>query len=395
MMNSPKLNFTDVKDWIISSFFSSKLNFVLTVFASLIIIYVISSLLGFLSQAEWEVVRINRRLLLLGRLPLEDTWRAWPILWTFCIILFSSVGAWGTPSKRELFLMSLVFILPTLIFFTMPHIWHVVVTFLICSISYSVSRYFIKKSFYLVPAKKVLITMWILILPLTFLILRVGGGPPPTLWGGFLLNILLASVAIVAGFPLGILLAVGRATKLPAIKTVCTVYIETIRGAPLVAWLLLAWFVLPKFLPNLFGLNEVSVVIRAMIVLSFFASAYIAEVIRGGLQSIPKGQLEAADALNLNYASKMIIIVLPQAIRVVIPAIVSTFIGMFKDTSLVFILALTDLLQVGRLIPEQDPKFFGRQIEALLVVASLFWIVSVSLSHLSAKLEKNLGIGTR
>ena len=96
--------------------------------------------------------------------------------------------------------------------------------------------------------------------------------------------------------------------------------------------MLLAWFVLPKFLPNVFGLNDITVVIRAMIVLSFFASAYIAEVIRGGLQSIPKGQLEAADAINLGYAQKMLVIVLPQAIRVVIPAIVSTFIGMFKDT---------------------------------------------------------------
>ena len=215
------------------------------------------------------------------------------------------------------------------------------------------------------------------------------------MWGGFLLNVLLASVAVVAGFPLGILLAVGRASKLPAVKFTCTIYIETIRGAPLVGWLLLAWFVLPKFLPNIFGLNDITVVIRAMIVLSFFASAYIAEVIRGGLQSIPKGQLEAADAINLRYVQKMLVIVLPQAIRVVIPAIVSTFIGMFKDTSLVFILALTDLLQVGRLIPEQDPSFFGKQIEALLVVAFLFWIVSVFLSNVSSKIEKNLGIGTR
>ena len=154
MMNSPKLNFKDVKDWIMSSFFSSKLNSVLTVFSSLLLIYVISSLFGFLSSAEWEVVRINRRLLLLGRLPLEDTWRAWPILWVVCIILFSSIGAWGAPSKWELLLMSLAFILPTLIFFTMPHIWHVVVTFLICSISYLISRYFIKKSSYLVKQKK-------------------------------------------------------------------------------------------------------------------------------------------------------------------------------------------------------------------------------------------------
>ena len=211
----------------------------------------------------------------------------------------------------------------------------------------------------------------------------------------FLLNIILACIAIGFGFPLGILFAIGRASTLPAIKIVCTIYIETIRGAPLVAWLLLAWFVLPKFLPQFWGINEVSVVVRAMIILSAFTSAYTAEVIRGGLQSIPKGQIEAADSLNLGYANKMILIVLPQAIRVVIPALISTFIGVFKDTSLVFILALTDLLQVGRIIPEQDPEFFGRQLEALCVVAFLFWIISISLSNLSKKVEKSLGIGIR
>ena len=210
-----------------------------------------------------------------------------------------------------------------------------------------------------------------------------------------MINLILAAIAIFAGFPLGILLALGRASSYKLIKLVSTVYIEVIRGAPLVAWLLLAWFVLPKFLPNLFGLSDINIVVRAMIVLSLFASAYIAEVIRGGLQSIPKGQEEASFALGINSISTTIFIVLPQAIRIVIPTVVSTFIAIFKDTSLVFILALTDLLQVGRIIPEQDPKFFGKQIEALLVVASLFWIVSVVLSNLSSRIEKNLGIGTR
>ncbi len=191
------------------------------------------------------------------------------------------------------------------------------------------------------------------------------------------------------------LFALGRASQLPAVKIVCTIYIETIRGAPLVGWLLLAWFVLPKFLPEFWNLNETSVVIRAMIILSAFTSAYTAEVIRGGLQSIPKGQIEAADSLNLNLFTKLTLIVLPQAIRVVIPALISTFIAVFKDTSLVFVLALTDLLQVGRIIPEQDPEFFGKALEALSVVAFLFWIVSMALSNLSTRVERSMGIGTR
>ena len=381
--------------WISINFFSSKLNTLLSLLSLLFIYYISIEFINFLFSADWEVVKVNRRLLLLGRLPLEDTWRAWPIFWIICFALFSSIGAWGSPKKIELTLMFLAIILPSLIFLTLPNLHLFIITLVISILSYFLFKKLLRPTEYLKISRQFLIILWILIIPMIFLILIIGGGPKPNLWGGFLLNVLLASVAVVAGFPLGILLAVGRASKLPAVKFTCTIYIETIRGAPLVGWLLLAWFVLPKFLPNIFGLNDITVVIRAMIVLSFFASAYIAEVIRGGLQSIPKGQLEAADAINLGYVQKMLVIVLPQAIRVVIPAIVSTFIGMFKDTSLVFILALTDLLQVGRLIPEQDPSFFGKQIEALLVVAFLFWIVSVFLSNVSSKIEKNLGIGTR
>ena len=281
-----------------------------------------------------------------------------------------------------------------LIFTTSATFIFVTSSILICIVSYGIS-YFVCKNIHNNYYKNFLITSWILLLPIIFAILLLGDGPKPTLWGGFLLNIILACVAIGFGFPLGVLFAIGRASSLPAIKVTCTVYIETIRGAPLVAWLLLAWFVLPKFLPEFWGINNISVVIRAMIILSAFTSAYTAEVIRGGLQSIPKGQLEAADSLNLGFITKMLLIILPQAIRVVIPALISTFIGVFKDTSLVFILALTDLLQVGRIIPEQSPEFFGRQLEALCVVAFLFWIISISLSSLSKKVERSLGIGIR
>jgi len=307
----------------------------------------------------------------------------------------ASIRTWGSPSYRDLLFISIGIAIVCIIFTTSStYIW-VLTSILICIFSYVSTSFIVKNVTANNTNKKILILLWILLLPIIFSILLVGDGPKPTLWGGFLLNIILACIAIGFGFPLGILFAIGRASTLPAIKIVCTIYIETIRGAPLVAWLLLAWFVLPKFLPQFWGLNEISVVVRAMIILSAFTSAYTAEVIRGGLQSIPKGQIEAADSLNLGYRNKMILIVLPQAIRVVIPALISTFIGVFKDTSLVFILALTDLLQVGRIIPEQDPEFFGRQLEALCVVAFLFWIISISLSNLSKKVEKSLGIGIR
>ena len=380
--------------WFFSTFFGSVFNSIVTILSALIFIFLINNLVGFISTSEWEVVTANRRLLLIGRMPGEHEWRIWSILWVTSFLIFSSINSWGPPSKKDLFLISSSIIIICLIFTTSSKILYVVISLFICAASYFISH-FISKSSNKKSLQNSLKILWLLLLPIIFTLLIIGGGPKPNLWGGFLLNMILACIAIGFGFPLGILFALGRASSLPAIKTVCTIYIETIRGAPLVGWLLLAWFVLPKFLPAFWGINEVSVVVRAMIVLTMFTSAYTAEVIRGGLQSIPKGQIEAADSLNLNYRTKILQIILPQAIRVVIPALISTFIGVFKDTSLVFILALTDLLQVGRIIPEQDPEFFGKALEALCVVAFLFWIVSMSLSNLSTKVEKSLGIGSR
>ena len=380
--------------WFFSTFFGSVFNSIVTILSALIFIFLINNLVGFISTSEWEVVTANRRLLLIGRMPGEHEWRIWSILWVISFLIFSSINSWGPPSKKDLFLISSSIIIICLIFTTSSKILYVVISLFICAASYFISH-FISKSSNKKSFQTSLKILWLLLLPIIFTLLIIGGGPKPNLWGGFLLNMILACIAIGFGFPLGILFALGRASSLPAIKTVCTIYIETIRGAPLVGWLLLAWFVLPKFLPTFWGINEVSVVVRAMIVLTMFTSAYTAEVIRGGLQSIPKGQIEAADSLNLNYRTKILQIILPQAIRVVVPALISTFIGVFKDTSLVFILALTDLLQVGRIIPEQDPEFFGKALEALCVVAFLFWIVSMSLSNLSTKVEKSLGIGSR
>ena len=380
--------------WFFSTFFGSVFNSIVTILSALIFIFLINNLVGFISTSEREVVTANRRLLLIGRMPGEHEWRIWSILWVTSFLIFSSINSWGPPSKKDLFLISSSIIIICLIFTTSSKILYVVISLFICAASYFISH-FISKSSNKKSFQNSLKILWLLLLPIIFTLLIIGGGPKPNLWGGFLLNMILACIAIGFGFPLGILFALGRASSLPAIKTVCTIYIETIRGAPLVGWLLLAWFVLPKFLPTFWGINEVSVVVRAMIVLTMFTSAYTAEVIRGGLQSIPKGQIEAADSLNLNYRTKILQIILPQAIRVVVPALISTFIGVFKDTSLVFILALTDLLQVGRIIPEQDPEFFGKALEALCVVAFLFWIVSMSLSNLSTKVEKSLGIGSR
>ena len=280
-------------------------------------------------------------------------------------------------------------LIPFWIFTTDNMIFHVAFL-VIFSLLFYLAVYFIKQTSYKFILSKIIIFSWIIFIPFMFLILVLGDGPKVTLWGGFFVNLILAIIAILAGFPLGVIFALGRASSYKTIKLVSIVFIETFRGAPLIAWLFFAWFVLPNFLPNLFSLNDINLVIRAMIVLSLFSSAYVAEVVRGGLQSIPKGQKEAATALGLSTFLELFFITLPQAIRIVIPAIVSTFIAIFKDTSLVFILGITDLLRIGRLIPEQQQEFYGKSIEVLLIVALLFWVVSIILSQISRSIENRL-----
>ncbi|MFB2606676.1 amino acid ABC transporter permease, partial [Rhizobium phaseoli] len=166
------------------------------------------------------------------------------------------------------------------------------------------------------------------------------------LWGGLLVTLVLSFVGIAVSFPLGIILALGRRSQMPAIRTVCIVFIEVVRGVPLITVLFMASVMLPLFLPAGWTVDKL---LRAIIGVSIFASAYMAEVIRGGLQAIPKGQFEGADSLGLGYWQKMRLIIMPQAIKLVIPGIVNTFIGMFKDTSLVSIISMFDLLGIVRL----------------------------------------------
>ncbi len=212
-----------------------------------------------------------------------------------------------------------------------------------------------------------------------------------TNWGGLLLTFLLAVVGIVASFPLGVLLGVGRHQGLPAIRLFSTLYIELIRGVPLVTVLFTAQVMLPLFLPE--GVR-VDNLIRAMTGITLFSAAYLAENVRGGLQSVPRGQVEAARALGLNGFQTLILIVLPQALRAVIPAIVGQFISLFKDTSLVTIVGLAELLGMALAVTNQ-PEWLGTQREAFLFVAVIYWIFSYSLSWASRRLETALGLGTR
>lgn len=208
-------------------------------------------------------------------------------------------------------------------------------------------------------------------------------------WGGLSLTLVLAIVGIVASLPIGIMLALGRRSQMSVVRSFCTVFIEMWRGVPLITILFMASVMLPLFAPEEIDFDKL---LRALIGITLFQSAYMAEVIRGGLQAIPKGQYEAADALGLSYWKKMGLIVLPQALKIMIPGIVNTFIALFKDTSLVLIIGLFDLLAIVQ-AALSDPKWLGYSIEGYAFVAFVFWIFCFSMSRYSQYLERKLHTG--
>jgi general L-amino acid transport system permease protein len=212
-----------------------------------------------------------------------------------------------------------------------------------------------------------------------------------SLWGGLFLTLVIAGVGIVASLPLGILFALGRRSDMPVVRAVCITFIEVMRGVPLITILFMASVMLPLFLPE--GVNF-DKLLRALVGVALFAAAYMAEVVRGGLQAIPKGQYEAAQALGLSYWRMMGLIVLPQALRVVIPGIVNTLIGLFKDTTLVLIIGLFDLLGIVQ-AALTDASWIGFATEGYVFAALGFWVFCFGMSRYSMYVERKLHVGHR
>jgi general L-amino acid transport system permease protein len=236
---------------------------------------------------------------------------------------------------------------------------------------------------------------WLLSIPVIYMLISGIATQIPdvstNLWGGLLLTLLLALVGILLSFPLGVLLALGRRSTLPAIRFVSTAYIEIIRGMPLVTILFMADIMLPFFLP---GEVRIDRVVRAMGGITIFSAAYVAENVRGGLQAIPTGQIEAAQALGLHGWQTNLFIVLPQALRSVIPANVGLFISLLKDTTLVAIIGLAELLGIGQSILAQ-PASLGAHLEVFAFVGVIFFVLCYAMSQASYRLERQLGVGTR
>ncbi|MGA8261601.1 MAG: amino acid ABC transporter permease [Arenicellales bacterium] len=208
-------------------------------------------------------------------------------------------------------------------------------------------------------------------------------------WGGLMLTLILSTVGIVCALPFGILLALGRRSNMPIIKSLCVAHIELWRGVPLITVLFMASVMLPLFLPAGYDINKL---LRALVGIALFQSAYVAEVVRGGLQAIPKGQSEAAASLGLNYTKSMALVVLPQALKLVIPGLVVTFIELFKDTTLVSIISLLDLLGTVQ-AAITDPKWLGFATEGYLFAGLFYWVFCFGMSRYSMHLERRFHTG--
>ena len=271
-------------------------------------------------------------------------------------------------------------------FYPVEQVWRVNVTYFLLAIA------LIPLLVEQLPYRKHLIKFTIIFPIIAFILLYGGFGfeiVPTNKWGGLLVTLVLGVFGIALAFPLGIILALGRRSKLPVISMVCTLFIEFIRGVPLITLLFFGMVMLPLFLPE--GINMDGLV-RVLVAVTLFQAAYMAEVIRGGLQAIPQGQYEAAQSVGLSYWQMNRKIILPQAIRITIPSIVNTSIGLFKDTTLVIIIGLLDLLGIGR-GALADATWMGLSNEVYVFVALVFFIFTFAMSRYSLYLENKLKTG--
>ena len=384
--------------WMKKNLFSNWFNSLLTLL-SIVIIYfaVVGSVTWTLKTADWRPVLGAPLLYLVGQYSREELWRPGLSLWLLTFLIGMSWGVWGRYVKAFAIFLAILLgfsaIVPLeaetmtlgvrIAFFVNP---------ILIYLGYLLGRSRVIQSSHLVA-------LWLFVSILIVLVILpgfVGSSLLPkvetTAWGGLMITLLLAVGGIVLSFPIGVLLALGRRSSLPVVKLFSILFIEIVRGVPLITILFMFSIILALFLPTE---SRIDRILRALIGMTVFSAAYMAENVRGGLQAIPPGQIEAAKAIGLNNFQTMVLIVLPQALRAVIPSIVGQFISLFKDTTLVVIVGINDLLGIGKSILSTDPEFVRLQAEVYFFIALIFWVFSYFMSYASSQLEKSLGVGER
>lgn len=379
-------------EWLRKNFFSTWHNSLLSlILFSLILWGIINFISWSTTEAEWQVIKVNLPLLMVGRYPKDQYWRIWLMVSIISSLFGLSCGVIARNSAKLLTLpvLILIAVLPVIILFVPVNLHFklllIVMVILVITTAWIGKKIGIKNS----NLGQYLSFSWLV----AFLLILwlIGGGlglksVSTNDWGGLKLTILMAVVSIFLSFPLGVLLALGRQSTLPVMRIFSIGYIEIIRGLPLISILFMGQIMIPLFLPD--GMRP-DRILRAILGLTLFSSAYLAENVRSGLQSVPRGQTEAARALGLNTPLSLGLIVLPQALKVAIPSIVGQFISLFQDTTLLSIVGLVELLGISRSILAQ-PQFLGDYAEVYLFDGVLFWIICYAMSFGSRQLEKKL-----
>jgi general L-amino acid transport system permease protein len=383
--------------WLRKNLFSSWLNTLLTLVSGAVVALVAYGLVRWIfCQANWSPVVENLRLYAVGPYPQEQMWRIWTIVGMVSFLTGLSAGKWRGTVWTFARALGIAYIVLALLPISLEYL-------ALATRLRLASNVVVIAAGFLVGARLRLKGVWLALAWAASFVLTLfllGGLRNAAVlpyvesgqWGGLLLTFLLAIVGIVASFPIGVLLALGRQSSLPIVKGLCIVFIEVVRGVPLVTILFMTSILLPLFLPETVRIDRV---LRAMLGMTLFAAAYMAENVRGGLQSIPQGQYEAAKAMGLNGTQTMILIILPQALRVVIPAIVGQFIALFMDTSLAVIVGLLELLAIGRSILNSNPKWLLLDMEVYGFIALVFWIFTFSMAYASRRVEAATGLGKR
>ena len=379
--------------WLRANLFSGIANSVVTVLLAALVVWLAINVGQWaLAEARWEVVTRNLRLFLIGQYPADQAWRLWLSLLLLSVLAGVSAGLFGHTIRVLAVSVSAIQALLAAVMLVSP-VGPLITAGMVVNAALVWVGWLIGLRGML-PRRAVVIG-WLVSIPVIYMLISGFATQIPdvstNLWGGLLLTLLLALVGIILSFPLGVVLALGRRSTLPAIRIVSTAYIEIIRGVPLVTILFMADVMLPFFLP---GDVRIDRVIRAMGGITLFSAAYVAENVRGGLQAIPTGQIEAAQALGLHGWQTNLFIVLPQALRAVIPANVGLFISLLKDTTLVAIIGLAELLGIGQSILAQ-PDSLGAHLEVFAFVGVIFFVLCYAMSQASYRLERQLGVGTR
>ncbi|CBN55174.1 MULTISPECIES: amino acid ABC transporter permease [Kamptonema] len=381
-------------NWARKNLFSSWYNSLLTVICLTIIFQFLKGFaIWVTTKAQWRVIEANLPLFFAGRFPRELHWRLWIIVG---IITLLGGLTWGNFNRQvslwnhPLLIVLGASITAALLFPTdlTSRLW-LLGNIIIAAASYSFGRQINPQVMRWLPLS------WVFSFPVILWLIKGGLGlkeVPTNDWGGLMLTLFAAVVSIALSFPLGVLLALGRQSSLPVVKYFSILYIEIVRGLPLIGILFLGQVMLQFFLPP--GAPKLDRLVRAIAALTLFSAAYLAENVRGGLQSVPRGQIEAARSLGLNTPLVILLIVLPQALRAVIPAIVGQFIGLFKDTSLLSLFGILELVGISRTVLA-NPAYSGRYAEVYVFIGVIYWVFCYSMSLASRKLEQTLGVGQK